>query len=125
MSRRHPERPDGVMGRPPRVLGQNAALKAWKPYRRGRRPGRLSLLYERVDAMYYRGRPSAEVLVAVPPLATASCPRCGNTYHCFTHKRTPRSNLRKLICDHATKKHGDLTRREVSLLADLALERAT
>ena len=123
MSRRHPDRPDGVMGRPPAVLGSHPGTGNWRPYKTGRRPQRLQKLINEVDAQYRGGRPSLAVLFNVAPLASASCPLCGKAFHCYKSFRTGRASLRGRIMDHTSRKHQELGIRERSTLADRAVEK--
>lgn len=122
MSRRHPERPAGRMGRPPAVLGSHPGTEDWRPYKTGRRPRRLQNLINDVDAQYRAGRPSLAVLFDVAPIASASCPLCGSMYHCYKPSRTARASLRGRIMDHTSRKHQELGIRERSTLADRAVE---
>ncbi len=118
MSKRHPDRPNGQMGRPPIVVRVSGKLAGWTPRRVGRPTKRLQYLFRRVDQAYER----AEVAL---PVAIVTCPACPSRFQLFdSGNRTPRAYMRSKIMDHAKRQHSWMTIRAQSLLADRAVEAA-
>lgn len=117
MSQRHPDRPDGVMGRPPIVIRVPGKLAGWRPHV-GRPTKRLAYLFRRVDEQ-------SEIREVAVPIAKVTCPACTSVFQLFdSGNRTPRAYMRSKILDHANREHPWMTLRSKSLLADRAVEDA-
>ncbi len=118
MSRRHPDRPPGQMGRPAIVVRISSKLRGWTPKRTGRPTKREAYLFRRVDELVSGRKPKV-----VTPKAVVRCPECHGSFQLFSFgARTPRSYMRSKIMDHAKRIHPWMSVREQSLLADRAVE---
>lgn len=123
MSRRHPDRPDGAMGRPPILIRSNPKIANWRPKRGGRWTVRERYLMRRVDELANRKSMSSVQEAWYMAEAIVRCPLCGASFPTRTLRhQTARNHGRFRVMQHALDKHPELSLRERSLLADRAVE---